>query len=97
MDEYCREVQEIVCYLPVDYLTVTVERKVLDVRLLPVNSEEIPPPGPSFRIEKPAGGVAAVWTKGTNHSLMAHRARATAYYVLKIPVSSAETRVTVNP
>lgn len=84
MDEYCREVQEIVCYLPVDYLTVTAERKVLDVRLLPVNSEEIPPPGPWFRIEKPAGGVAAVWTKGTNHSLMADRARATADHTLQI-------------
>ena len=84
LDEHRHEVQELVCYLPVEYLTVTTEREILGVRLLPLGTEEMPPPGAWFRLNEPVGVAVAVPVKGTNHGLMAERARATAEHALQV-------------
>jgi hypothetical protein len=85
MDEHGREVQEETCYLPIEHLTVTTERQILGVRLLPLSSEEVPSPGrPWFKLDKPVGGLIAVPVTGTKHGLMAARASVTAEHALRV-------------
>jgi len=81
-NQHRHEMLELTCYVPVEHLTVAAQREILGVRLLPLDSEEIPPPGPWFRLDEPIGSVLAVSVKGTNHRLMADRAHATAEHVL---------------
>lgn len=84
IDEQARAVQEATCYLPVDHLTVAIPQQIQGARFLPLGSEEIPSPGPWFVLDKPVGSVIAVPVRGTNHGLMASRARATAEHALRV-------------
>lgn len=54
-----KEPIDAVCYIPVEFLTVTAEIEALGIRLLPVDDVRIPPSGlrPAFNIEKPVGCV----------------------------------------
>lgn len=50
----------LVCYLPIEYLSVETETKVFGVRLLPLSDTRIPPADTWFRLEHPVACVAAV-------------------------------------
>jgi hypothetical protein len=80
-----REVMNLICYLPVEHLTLESELELQGVRLLPLTSDEIPKPArPFFSLEPPVGCVAAVPVQGTNYGRMAERAREEAEHVLRV-------------
>jgi hypothetical protein len=82
--EYSREVMNLICYLPVEHLTLQRGMEIQGVRLLPVTSEEIPEPGRHFSLEPPVGCLAAVPAHGTHYARMAERAREGAGHVLRV-------------
>jgi hypothetical protein len=81
-----KEPIDAVCYIPVEFLTVTAEIEVPGIRLLPINDGRIPPsrPRPAFNLEKPVGSVAAVNARGTDYGRMAERAKAEASHTLRV-------------
>jgi len=82
--EHAREVLHLTCYLPVEYLKVTANAEVAGLRLLPVASDEIPPPQRNFTLDPPVGCVAAVPVSGTDAGRMSDRAHATAEHGLRL-------------
>jgi hypothetical protein len=81
---HAREAMEVICYLPVEHLTLNSELEIQGVRLLPCSSDEIPKPGRRFSLEPPVGCVAAVRVEGTSYGRMAKRAREEAEHVLRV-------------
>lgn len=82
--EHAREVLDLTCYLPVEYLEVTEDTEVAGLRLLPVTSDEILPQQRHFTLDPPIGCVAAVPVSGTSAARIADRARATAEHGLRV-------------
>ncbi len=73
----------LVCYLPIEYLSVETETKVFGVRLLPLSDTRIPPADTWFRLEHPVACVAAVEVRGTDER-MVERSRAQAAHALRL-------------
>ena len=73
VEEYAHEIIDTRCYVPVEYLRVDEERRVGDVRLLPIEADEIPSAQHWFTLDKPVGCVAAIAVSGTSYKLMAAR------------------------
>ena len=84
VEEYAHEIIDTRCYVPVEYLRVDEERRVGDVRLLPIGADEIPPTQHWFTLDKPVGCVAAIAVSGTSYKLMAARARESAEHALRL-------------
>lgn len=84
LQSHACEVADHVCYIPVEFLSVTEEIEVLGIRLLRVDDARIPAPGPWFNLDKPVGSVAAIDATGTSHERMAERARVQATHVLRL-------------
>jgi hypothetical protein len=82
--QHARDLFALVCYLPVEFLTVSVETPVLGIRLLPMDDSRIPTGGPGFEPDPPIGCVAAVDVAGTSHASMANRARTSAEHALRV-------------
>ena len=81
---YAREVLNVICYLPVEHLSLNDEVQIQGRRLLPCSSHEIPKPGRRFSLEPPVGCVAAVRVQGTSYGRMAERAREEVEHVLRV-------------
>lgn len=82
--ERAREIVEVTCYLPVEHLEVTAETDIVDLRLLPTTSAEIPQQGRRFVLDPPVRCVVAVPVSGSSYKEMAERARAVAEHGLRV-------------
>jgi hypothetical protein len=82
--QHTRDLLALVCYLPVEFLTVSVETPVFGVRLLPMDDSRIPTGGAGFELDPPVGCVAAVDVAGTSYASMANRARTSADHALRV-------------
>lgn len=82
--EHNRKPFDLVCFIPVEHLSVPKATEVLDIRLLPIDNAEVPQAEPYLSLEKPVGCVAAVPVRGTNLKLMAGRARFLASHSLRV-------------
>lgn len=51
--EHAREILELTCYLPVEYLEVEAETGIVGLRVLPTTSDEIPQQGRRFVLDPP--------------------------------------------
>ena len=74
-EKHTKSLEERICYVPIEYLEVDVEREVFGLRLLPRDHSDVPDRDAWFMSEEQVGCVAAVPTVGTNLSKMAARAR----------------------
>jgi hypothetical protein len=72
---HAREPMSLICYLPVEHLTLSDQIGLLGVRLLPIDRDEVPKPAHRFSLEPPTGCVAAVRVHGSSYGRMAKRAR----------------------
>jgi len=84
--EHAREILELTCYLPVEYLEVEVEAEtdIAGLRVLPTTADEIPQQGRRFVLDPPVRCVVAVPVSGTSYKRMAERARAVAEHGLRV-------------
>lgn len=82
--EHSREVRRVTCYFPIAHLDVPVEQRILETRLLPLASDEIPLQDGFFKLDESVGGVIAVPSSGTKDKFMADRAQEIAEHVLGI-------------
>jgi hypothetical protein len=64
-----------VCYVPVEFLTVSSQMRLSALALLPVTDPRLPPSRPWFGLEASTGCVVAVEVDGTSYGQMAERAR----------------------
>ena len=81
--QHAAEVKHLVCYLPVEFLTVRSETQLPGLMLVPVTDSRVPSAKPWFALEKPTGCVAVVQVEGTSYGQMANRARHRANHVLR--------------
>jgi hypothetical protein len=84
IERHAREPMDLVCYSPVEFLSVSSETEALGVHLLPLDDPRIPETGRRFKLEQPVGCVVAVDVRGTNYERMAERARAVASHTLRV-------------
>ena len=84
VETQAREPARLSCYLPVEFLSVNAEVEVAAVRLVPLNTEAIPEPGPWFEPKPPTGCFAVVEVVGTHLGRMAERAQASASHALRV-------------
>ena len=84
VERHRREVLDLVCYLTVEYLSVTEETRVLQTRLLPLTDTRIPAGVHGLKLDRPVGCVAAITVRGTSYRKMAERARLTAAHALRV-------------
>jgi hypothetical protein len=84
LDRHGRDVLDLVCYIPVEYLSVTIDTEVFGIHLLPLDDPRLPKGSPWFNLVEPAGCVAAVAVSGTNYELMSERAVAAAQHALRV-------------
>lgn len=83
--EHSREPSELVCYVPIEYLTIETPTKLLGLQLLPVTDPSIPNATPPwFDLVPPIGSVAAIPVTGTNLGRMAERAQAFLAHALRV-------------
>jgi hypothetical protein len=82
--EHAREILELTCYLPVEYLEVEAETDIAGLRVLPTTADEIPRQGRRFVLDPPVRCVVAVPVSGTSYKRMAERARAVAEHGLRV-------------
>jgi len=75
---------DLVCYIPVEFLSVRTETNVVGIRLIPIDDPRIPKANPWFTREKPIGCVVAIDMEGTSYEQMAEEARAVASHVLRV-------------
>jgi hypothetical protein len=54
--EHAREIPELTCYLPVEYLEVEAETDIAGLCVLPTTADEIPQQGRRFVLEPPVSG-----------------------------------------
>jgi hypothetical protein len=98
LERHARDVEERICFVPVEHLKVSAEREVFGLRLLPIDHEEIPDPHPFFTLEPPVGSVAAVLVEGTHLGRMADRAQAKTEQSLRaLRVAMRGHRMVPNP
>lgn len=98
LERHAREVEERICFVPVEHLKVSVSREVFGLRLLPVDHEEVPDPHAFFSLEPPVGSVAAVPVVGTHLGRMADRAQAKTEESLRVlRVAMRGHRMVPNP
>ncbi len=60
VEEHGKEVSLLVCFIPVEHLSVAAETVLPGVRLLPLGDPRIPVAGPWFDLQKAVGSCAAV-------------------------------------
>ncbi len=82
--QHSREPMELVCYAPVEYLSVTRETEILGIQLSPLGAPHLPTAGKAFRTAPPVGCVAAVSVRGTSYENMTERARSTVNHALRV-------------
>ncbi|QHK18593.1 hypothetical protein GU243_01035 [Pseudarthrobacter psychrotolerans] len=83
--KHSREPSELVCFLPIEYLTIDTPTKLLGLQLLPVTDPCIPTATPPwFALAPPIGSVAAIPVTGTNLGRMAERAQALLAHALRV-------------
>jgi hypothetical protein len=98
VDRHERDVEERVCYVPVEHLKVTSVRELFGMTLLPIDHEQVPDPHALFSLEAPVGSVAAVPVVGTHLGRMADRAQAEAEQSLRVlRVALRGHRMVPNP
>lgn len=80
-----RDVEDRVCYIPVEHLSVEVPLSLHGITLLPMWHGDVPVVElPWFNLEPPVGCVAAVPVRGTSSPKMATRARGIAEHELRV-------------
>ncbi|MDT7708085.1 MAG: hypothetical protein QOG20_3692 [Pseudonocardiales bacterium] len=84
IDKNAREPTTEACYIPVEHLGIETATNLFGVRFLPAEDESVPPAGPWFPLDYSVGCLAVVNVTGTNHELMATRARAIATHALRV-------------
>jgi len=84
VERHARDVEERVCFVPVEHLKVSSVRELFGLTLLPVNHESTPDPHPFFSLEPPVGSVAAVPVLGTHLGRLADRAQAKTEQSLRV-------------
>lgn len=83
--KHSRELLELTCFLPIEYLTIDTPTRLLDLQLLPLTDPSIPAaPAPWFNLTPPIGSVAAIPVTGTNLGKMADRAQALLAHALRV-------------
>jgi len=83
--QHAREPDELTCFVPIEYLTVTETMTLAGIRLLPAADANIPGADNEwFALERPIGSVAAIPVTGTNLGNMASRARDAVATALRI-------------
>ena len=83
--KHSRELLELTCFLPIEYLTIDSPTKLLEVQLLPLTDPSIPTTtAPWFDLTPPIGSVAAIPVTGTNFVKMAERAQALLAHALRV-------------
>ena len=85
VDEHGRKVLDLVCYIPVEHLSVESPVMACGTELVPLSDERLPSADPRwFPLDAPVGCCAAVPVSGTNHGHMADWAREQATHSLRL-------------
>jgi len=83
--KHSRELLELICFVPIEYLTVDAPTELLGLQLLSVTDASIPTTtAPWFDLAPPIGSVAAIPVTGTNLGKMAERAQARLAHSLRV-------------
>ncbi|NVN00821.1 hypothetical protein [Arthrobacter sp. SDTb3-6] len=83
--KHSRELLELVCFLPIEYLAIDTPATLLGLQLLPVTDSSIPTTtAPWFDLAPPIGCVAAIPVTGTNLGKMAERAQTLLAHALRV-------------
>jgi hypothetical protein len=83
--EHAREILDLTCFVPIEFLKVEAETTLLGIRLRPITDPTIPArTAPWFDLKSPIGSVAAVPVTGTNLGKMGERARDLVAHTLRV-------------
>lgn len=90
---HAREPFELTCYLPVEFLAVEVETRIMGLTLLPLDDARLPHEAPWTSLDQATGCVAAIPVQGTSLERMAQRAATEALHGLALLRLAVATRV----
>jgi len=88
--------QRLLCYLPVEFLTVSTPTEIFGVRLLPLKDATIRSDVPLVRHERPTGCVASVDVTGVDPENAADHARTVAGHALRLLRTTLRGHVGIN-
>jgi hypothetical protein len=81
---HAKEPMALMCYLPIEFLSVDNDVEFAGIHLLPSSDPQIPVTAPAISLDSPVGCVASVHVLGTNYEKMAGRATTAASHALRV-------------
>jgi hypothetical protein len=84
VEEYAHEPVDVICFFPIESLTVTAPRRLANSTLYPPNYATVPTASGWFSLDPPIGSVLAVPETGSSPRRIADRAAAIADHELRV-------------